>query len=911
MNLVTLVGNDTNWVAIGAGSNHCIALKANGSLWTWGSNTMGQLGDGTTTDIYLPTQVGTKTDWKQADGGDAFTMAVKTDGTLWGWGNNASGQLGDGTNVNKLTPTQIGTDHNWMYVSCGASFTVALKTNGTLWTWGDNASGQLCDGTVINRNTPRQIGIDLDWHKIAAGGNNFAAIKTDSTVWSPSSNSIAKYNNLSSWNKVHVSSTGWITPTNSSVGQVNLNLGGEYVNRAQRKCYPCNTTVTDLGKAVISSVNFNLAYSGVQPAPGIEKAPQQTCRTAIPAVAIVGAGEILLISSCSGGAYTFPKTTISSDLMWGNLANGTEHILFIQKVSVKSNPEISWPIPTDITYGTALSATQLNATANVSGTFVYTPALDSVLSVGKHDLIVEFTPTFTDFYNVVRDTVSITVTAKEPVITWSTPADITYGTALSTTQLNATADVPGAFVYDPAANTVLAVGDNQLLKCTFTPTDAVNYKSVSDTVYINVKKEPMQLKFTTNADNRTIKLPLYGTVNCTVDWGDGSATEDFTTTGRKRHTFATAGTYTVKISGSLTQFGYYNEEAEDGWDGAGYLTEVTDFGDMGLTSLSGAFCKANNLTSVPASLPATVTDLSYCFYVNSKATITNLNLWDVSHVTDMSNMFYYATAFNQDISAWDVSAVTNMENMFKRTDAFNQNISTWDVGSVTNMEDMFRSAVAFNQPIGTWDVSSVTTMEGMFESTNDFNQNISTWNVSKVNNMSWMFGGAIAFDQNLANWDISSVTSMDKMFYNTTLSTTNYDAMLIAWAAQTVKPNVLFGGGNSKYSAGTATTARNVLTGSPNNWTITDGGLAVTTDLTNSTITSQNISPNPVLNDFVIDGLKTNAEIMIMDITGKVQQQNHVTSSTTRIAANKLKAGIYVVIVTSNDKTWKLKLVKR
>jgi len=252
-------------------------------------------------------------------------------------------------------------------------------------------------------------------------------------------------------------------------------------------CCTCNTTVTDLGKAVISSVNFNLAYSGVQPAPGIEKAPQQTCKTAIPAVAIVGAGELLYIFSCSGGAYTFPKATISSDLMWGNLANGTEHILFIQKVNVKSNPEISWPIPTDITYGTALSATQLNATANVPGTFVYTPALDSVLSVGTHDLIVEFTPAFTDFYNVVRDTISITVTAKEPVITWSTPADITYSTALSTTQLNATADVPGGFVYDPAANTVLVVGDNQLLKCTFTPTDAVNYKTVSDTVYINVK----------------------------------------------------------------------------------------------------------------------------------------------------------------------------------------------------------------------------------------------------------------------------------------------------------------------------------------------------------------------------------------------------------------------------------------
>ena len=363
---------------------------------------------------------------------------------------------------------------------------------------------------------------------------------------------------------------------------------------------------------------------------------------------------------------------------------------------------------------------------------------------------------------------------------------------------------------------------------------------------------PMKLKFTTTADGNYIKLPLYGTVDCTVDWGDGSATETFNTTGQKRHIFATAGTYTVSISGTLTQFGYYDTDYEDGWSGSDYLTEVVDFGSVGLTSLSGAFTQADNLSSVPATLPATVTDLSYCFYLNDKASITNLNSWDVSHVTNMSAAFLDASAFNQNISTWDVSAVTNMEFMFKRASAFNQPIGTWNVSSVTNMADMFRSADVFNQPIGTWVVSSVTTMEGMFENVDAFNQDISGWNVgsvtsmvsmfdnatsfnqdinkwdvSHVTDMSWMFSGAAAFNQSLADWKISSVTTMEDMFADVTLSTANYDALLIGWAAQTVKPNVVFSGGNSKYTAGAAATARGTLAGGTNLWVITDGGQQV------------------------------------------------------------------------------------
>ncbi|NCC99775.1 MAG: BspA family leucine-rich repeat surface protein, partial [Bacteroidia bacterium] len=331
---------------------------------------------------------------------------------------------------------------------------------------------------------------------------------------------------------------------------------------------------------------------------------------------------------------------------------------------------------------------------------------------------------------------------------------------------------------------------------------------------LDVKKAPMQLVFTTTAANQYIQLPLYGTVDCTVDWGDGYATEDFTTTGDKEHTFATAGTYTVEISGSLTQFGKTESLI---WNGVNYLTAVSSFGDIGLTTLSYSFMGANNLASVPAELPATITSLIGVFHENNRASITNLNSWDVSHVTNMYELFDGTDNFNQDISGWDVSSVTNMESMFSNANAFNQNIGNWNVGNVTNMDYLFNMANAFNQPIGNWNVENVTSMNFMFYQAEAFNQNIggwdvgnvtslmatfagaeafnqdiSSWSVSSVTNMYGTFYGATSFDQNIGSWNITNVTEMSDMFGEVTLSTANYDALLTGWAAQTVQSGVTF-----------------------------------------------------------------------------------------------------------------------
>ncbi len=156
----------------------------------------------------------------------------------------------------------------------------------------------------------------------------------------------------------------------------------------------------------------------------------------------------------------------------------------------KATPAITWSNPADITCGTALGATQLNATASVAGSFVYTPAAATVLSEGNgQTLQVDFTPTDTANYNTASKNVVINVvppTKTTPTITWNNPADITYGTALSGTQLNATVSVAGSFVYTPAAGTVLSEGNGQTLHVDFTPTDTANYNTASKDVMINV-----------------------------------------------------------------------------------------------------------------------------------------------------------------------------------------------------------------------------------------------------------------------------------------------------------------------------------------------------------------------------------------------------------------------------------------
>jgi len=165
--------------------------------------------------------------------------------------------------------------------------------------------------------------------------------------------------------------------------------------------------------------------------------------------------------------------------------------------AVESVPalQINWPTPEDIAVGTALSVTQLNATANIPGSFSYSPAAGTVLGLGQSQtLTTTFTPDDLLFYSPTNANVTINVTTSSPTLTWDTPSDITFGTPLSAVQLNATANVSGTFTYQPPIGTVLDANPNQLLEVTFNPTSP-GFISVSDSVTINVLKATPQINW--------------------------------------------------------------------------------------------------------------------------------------------------------------------------------------------------------------------------------------------------------------------------------------------------------------------------------------------------------------------------------------------------------------------------------
>lgn len=170
------------WHLLSAGENHTLAIKPDGTLWAWGYNAYGQLGDGTWTNRATPVQIGTERDWVAVSAGTQVSFGIKSDGTLWAWGSSAS--LGTGSYSDSNVPSQIASDRGWSAVSAGrGGFVLAIKSDGTLWSWGDNFYGQLGDGSQINRRLPEQVGTDTNWIAASAGMGHSAALKTDGTIW--------------------------------------------------------------------------------------------------------------------------------------------------------------------------------------------------------------------------------------------------------------------------------------------------------------------------------------------------------------------------------------------------------------------------------------------------------------------------------------------------------------------------------------------------------------------------------------------------------------------------------------------------------------------------------------------------------------------------------------------------------
>ena len=272
----------------------------------------------------------------------------------------------------------------------------------------------------------------------------------------------------------------------------------------------------------------------------------------------IGYGSGLPYGNCSMYAFRLYNRSLSSDEVLQNYKSDLWRY--------KLTPKILWTNPADITYGTALSSTQLNdavasdpVTGNtVAGNFTYNPAAGTILSAGNQTLQVTFTPADTANYTTATSSVSLTVNKATPLITWSNPANITYGTSLSETQLNASASVPGNnFTYNPAAGTILSEGTHTL-HVDFTPTDVANYTNATADVTINVSGNAPIANFTANVTSGLAALSVKfndRSINATSwswNFGDGQ----ISTVQNPSHTYNVPGTYTVSLNASNANGGY-------------------------------------------------------------------------------------------------------------------------------------------------------------------------------------------------------------------------------------------------------------------------------------------------------------------------------------------------------------------
>jgi len=175
------IGNETNWVNVAVGGATTVALKSDGTIWAWGENLYGQLGDGTTVHSRAtPVRSVPGDDWKQVATAGPHSLALKRDGTLWSWGNNWAGQLGVGTTNYSRVPVRVGSSTNWIRIWANLIQNVGQQTDGSLWFWGwDYTRSQ--QGSSIP--VPTRVSPDTNWVDVGMGDWMVFAIKADGTLW--------------------------------------------------------------------------------------------------------------------------------------------------------------------------------------------------------------------------------------------------------------------------------------------------------------------------------------------------------------------------------------------------------------------------------------------------------------------------------------------------------------------------------------------------------------------------------------------------------------------------------------------------------------------------------------------------------------------------------------------------------
>ena len=354
----------------------------------------------------------------------------------------------------KVEPLSIAVDGNGnVYFADGASLDVVKETPSA----GSYVESKVASG--LNTLVPPGVAVDGSGNLYIGSVGNLKVVKEDFA--DPPSLAFATTN---------AGSTSSDSPQTITVE----NIGNA----------PLTFPIPSTGNNPSISVNFALNSSSSSDCPLL------TSESSEPGMLAAGATCQLPISFTPTAAGALSGSLVLADNSLNPAAPGFGlQSISLNGTGMQGTPTITWGTPAAIPYGTALSATQLNATTLAPGSFTYSPAAGTVLSLGQQTLTTTFTPTSTTDYTTASATVTLTVNQATPTITWATPAAITYGTPLSATQLNATSTVAGTFTYSPAAGTVLGEGP-QNLTATFTPTDATDYTTASAIVTLTVAPPP-------------------------------------------------------------------------------------------------------------------------------------------------------------------------------------------------------------------------------------------------------------------------------------------------------------------------------------------------------------------------------------------------------------------------------------
>ena len=543
------VASLSNITAIDAGYFHELALSSSGVVYAWGFNAYGQLGDGTNSNRSTPVVVSglSGKTIKAIAAGNWHNLALCTDGTLYGWGYNSDGQVGNGTSGNVIysaVPVVGLPAKTITAIAAGGNFSAALMSDGTVYDWGYNANGQLGDGATISNVSPHLVTglVGKTVTAISAGGYGMVVLCSDGSVYTwgyngsgqlgIGQNSIQlttpQLTSITDGTAIYAHSTSlmefvavsqnklvspiisWSAPSSINYGSNLSSILNAIPQISSNSSYPVDGILTyynsgtiitandvlDAGSYTLTetfvptgnfsayftsnnSVTLQLTVTKATEVATINGGNSQTFTYSGNPVSISATAGYGTLTTLYGGSTTVPTaagvyplsfTTSNADYLVSTTGTLTIN---------QARPIINWSTPNSISYGTGLSNTQLSANASISGNINYSPTLGAVLPVGTQTLTSTFTPTDTNNYTSVTNSVQIVVSKATPVVTWATPNAVVWGTQLSATQLNATSSVNGTFNYNPPLGTALT--GTQTLNVSFTPSDTANYTTNNST----------------------------------------------------------------------------------------------------------------------------------------------------------------------------------------------------------------------------------------------------------------------------------------------------------------------------------------------------------------------------------------------------------------------------------------------